>query len=82
MGIAEIITETGILRSGDEILITGPTTGVVEMVVNEMRMDDKETGIIAKGDIFSIRVVRPVRRSDKLYKYVHSAEANQGLTVE
>lgn len=69
-GIAEIVAETGRLHAGDEILFTGPTTGVIEMVVEEMRIDDQQRDEISKGDIFSLPVTEQVRRSDKLYKYI------------
>ncbi len=56
---------------GDKVLVTGPTTGAQEFVVNELRVDD---GTIVekakKGDIVSIPVDFKVRPSDKLYKLV------------
>lgn len=69
-GIAEIIAETGTLTQGNEILITGPTTGVIEMVVEDLRVHENPSSGIAKGDIFTLPVKEPVRRSDKVYKYI------------
>jgi len=68
--VGEFLLEAGELSVGDEILITGPTTGVITTTVTEMRLD---TGIIEhakQGDVISIPVADKVRRSDKLYKIV------------
>lgn len=66
----EFRMESQSLEVGDEILITGPTTGVVQTIVNELRVNDRPTGKVKKGDIFSIRLGEKVRPSDKLYKLV------------
>ncbi|MFO8001095.1 MAG: peptidase U32 family protein [Marinilabilia sp.] len=70
IGVAEFVLETKELTVGDEILITGPTTGVVEMKVPELRIDLKPVDVARKGDRFSMPVDVKVRRSDKLYKWV------------
>ena len=70
IGVAEFLMETKSLRLGDNILITGPTTGAVEMEVTEMRLDDKSVDQVEKGDRFSMKVEEKVRRSDKLYRWV------------
>jgi len=70
IGVAEFVLETKSLKVGDEILITGPTTGVVEMTVPEIRVDLQPVEEAQKGDRFSIPVDEKIRRSDKLYKWV------------
>ena len=40
--IAHIILETGELKIGDEILIIGETTGVVEIKIDKMNVNDKD----------------------------------------
>jgi len=72
IGVAEFLLETKSLRVGDEILITGPTTGVIETTVKEIRVDLKPVKETVKGDRFSIPVDSMVRRSDKLFKIVSS----------
>lgn len=69
IGIAEFYMESGELHEGDEILIVGPTTGVVEMKAGEMRVGDpgKRVSTVRKGDLFSIAVKEKVRQSDRLY---------------
>jgi putative protease len=70
IGVAEFILETKDLKVGDEILITGPTTGVIKMVVPEIRVDLKQVEQTQKGERFSIPVKEKIRRSDKLFKIV------------
>lgn len=65
---AEFKMESGDLKIGDEILITGPSTGVIRSVVTELRVDDKKVEFVSKGDLFSIPMDKKIRRSDKLYK--------------
>ena len=72
--VAEIKLETGNLNKGDEILIIGPTTGVIEYSVDEIRVDDKVTVQSLKGEACSIPVETYLRRSDKIYKWVYAAD--------
>jgi len=60
---------------GDIILIIGPTTGVIEYTVGEIRVDLKNVEKAQKGVSFSIPVDEIVRRSDKLYKVIDAKEA-------
>ena len=73
IGVAEFLMETGSLKNGEEILITGPTTGVIRQKVKEIRVDNQKVSQTVKGERFSIVVDAIVRRSDKLYKIVESA---------
>lgn len=66
----EFKLEAQTLSVGDEILITGPTTGVVQTFVTELRVDDKQQEKVKKGDVFSVPMEEKVRPSDKLYKLV------------
>jgi putative protease len=68
--VAEFLMETGTLNAGDEILIIGPTTGVIQMKATEIRVNDKQVNETKKGEHFSIRVDQVIRRSDRLYKLV------------
>ncbi len=60
----------GRLKYGDEILITGPTTGVMRLKINELRIDDESVAEVQKGDLFTTPVPEKVRPSDKLFKIV------------
>lgn len=75
LGVAEFQIESGSLRVGDEILVTGPTTGAVTQVVEEIRVDLKPVEEAKKGDRFSIRMSEKIRPSDKLFKWRDSKVA-------
>jgi len=72
LNVAEIKVENGDLIKGDTILITGPTTGVVEYIVDEIRVDLKVAEMALKGELCSIKTPDFLRRSDKVYKWVDS----------
>lgn len=54
LGVAEILIESAPLHKGDTILIIGPSTGVVEMDVEEIRVDLKPVDKAEKGVYCSI----------------------------
>ena len=68
INVAEFKLESGELNVGDEILITGPTTGVIQTVVKEIRLDLDPVDKAVKGDIISVPIAEKVRRADKLYR--------------
>jgi putative protease len=70
INVAEIKLESGDLNKGDTILITGPSTGVVEYIVDEIRVDLKATPTALKGELCSVKTTDFLRRSDKVYKWV------------
>lgn len=70
IGVAEILIEAGSLSVGDQLIITGPTTGVIETTVKELRVDEKSCKTARKGERCSLPVDQLVRRSDKVYKLV------------
>jgi len=68
--VGEFQLEAQTLSVGDEILITGPTTGVVQTFVKEMRLDNININKVKKGDSFTIQLDELIRPSDKLFKLV------------
>ncbi|MCX7955130.1 MAG: U32 family peptidase [Bacteroidales bacterium] len=68
INVAEILVESYPLKINDEILITGPTTGIVESIITELR---NEKGIeverVEKKTICSIFINKLVRKNDKVY---------------
>ena len=70
LGVAEFQMESGELHVGDEIVITGPTTGALITTVEEIRVDLKPVEKTVKGERFSIKVPEKVRPSDRLYRWV------------
>ena len=70
LNVAEVLIETNQLKKMDEILIIGPTTGVYEDSVSELRVDLITVQEAQKGDLCSIPVHETVRKNDKVYKWV------------
>jgi putative protease len=79
IGVAEFKLETGDLSVGDEILIIGPTTGVVESVAAEIRVEMEPVQTARKGEYFSIRTPQKIRRSDKLFKLVDAKTIKENV---
>ncbi len=75
--VAEFLVESNEINVGDEILVTGPTTGVMELTVSELQVERKQVETAEKGEHFSIPVPGIIRRSDKLYKLVNASESGQ-----
>ena len=67
IGIGEFLMEAGELHTGDEVVITGPTTGALIFTIKELRFDLKPVDCVTKGQLFSMPVPEKVRPSDKLY---------------
>ncbi len=68
--VAEFKLEAFDLKQGDKILITGPTTGVIETIVDQMYVNDQPGTMAQKGDVVSIKIDKKIRLADKLYKLV------------
>jgi putative protease len=66
--IAEFEMESQNLKTGDEILITGPTTGAIMQTIDEIRVDLTPVGETIKGQRFSFKVKEKIRPSDRMYK--------------
>ena len=61
LGVAEFEMEAQTLKVGDEILITGPTTGALMQSVEEIRVDLKPVEETVKGERFSLKVKEKIR---------------------
>ncbi len=70
INVAEIKMETQDLKVGDDIMIIGPTTGVYEDKISEIRVDLKPVDSTEKGELCSIPTKDVIRRGDKVYKVV------------
>jgi putative protease len=55
---------------GDQILITGPSSGVTRSQISDLRVGDLDVERVDKGDIFTLPVPEAIRPKDKLYKVV------------
>ena len=71
IGVAESRMQTDeTLAVGDEVIITGQTTGVYRGTVTEIRLDKGAVERVKQGDVYSFKTDTPVHRGDKLYKVV------------
>jgi putative protease len=68
--VAEFKLESNQLAVGNNIMITGPTTGIIQDKITELRMEDVPVNSVNKGDIFSFPLNKKIRPSDKLYKVI------------
>ncbi len=73
LGVAEFVVEAGEVKVGDEIVITGPTTGALMTTVEEIRVDLKPVERATKGEHFSIKTDTKIRPSDKLFIWRETA---------
>jgi UPF0176 protein len=62
------IIENNELNVGDKILISGPTTGNEEVILDKMMVNGSENSVAKIGDKVTFEVPFRVRLSDKLFK--------------
>ncbi len=74
LGVGEFLMEGHELCVGDEIVITGPTTGAVILKIDELRVDGKPAQKAVKGDAISIRVPGKIRPADRLFRWLPANE--------
>ena len=69
ISVAEFYLEaTSAIREGDELLITGETTGAYELVAKDMHDGKGELrSEIQKGEYFAIKTEKIIRRGDRIF---------------
>lgn len=73
--VAEVLVEAAPLALGEEIFFLGATTGVAEQRLEELHgPDGQPVEAVAQGELCAIRTPDIIRRGDKLYKFVATAE--------
>ena len=65
-GIAQVKIQDHAIRPGDELQIHGPTTGVVELKLGELRRDEESPAVGEKGTWVTFRAPR-CRVGDKVF---------------
>lgn len=70
--IGEFKIEAYDIKKGDKILITGPSTGAQEMIIEELFANGAATEKATKGDDATFKLPFRIRLSDKLYKIVEA----------
>ncbi len=73
---AELRVEAGTLRTGDEILFIGPTTGALAATVSEIRVDGAAVVSAVKGELCSVPTPATVRAGDKVYRWTATESGN------
>ncbi len=69
LGLGEFHIEAAELHVGDKFLVTGPTTGAVYGVIEEMHDDSNSAVEVAhQGSNVAFRVDAKIRKSDKLFR--------------
>ena len=68
LGVAEFTCEAAEFSVGDKMLVTGPTTGVMYVTVDEIHDDTSSVKTARKGTRVAFKVPAKVRPSDKLFK--------------
>ncbi|AOW08825.1 oxygen-dependent tRNA uridine(34) hydroxylase TrhO [Flavobacterium gilvum] len=66
--IGQFTLENNELNAGDKILISGPTTGNQELVLDKLIVNGTETATAKIGDKVTFEVPFRIRLSDKIYK--------------
>ena len=69
--VALFLIENNEFQIGDKVLISGPTTGNVDLVLEKMLVNGNESAVAKSGDKVTFEVPFRVRLSDKLYKIIH-----------
>ncbi len=70
LSVAEVLIEASPLERGDEAVFMGQTTGVVEMTIETVMVENMAVESVKQGIYCSVRTPDTVRRGDKLYKMV------------
>lgn len=70
LGVGEFIMEGAELCRGDEVVITGPTTGALIIKADDIRVDGRSVERAVKGEAFSIAVPAKIRPADRLYRWL------------
>ena len=68
--VALFIIENNELKIGDTILISGPTTGNEELILEKMLVNGKENTFAKPGDKVTFETPFRIRLSDKLFKII------------
>jgi putative protease len=74
--------DAGELLVGDEILITGPTTGVLNLTIQNIVREEETLSQAAKGDKITIPCNELVRPRDKIYRVINLNPKNPSESYE
>lgn len=70
IGVGEFLIESGTLKAGDTLMVTGPACGMVREKMERLFVNGAEAEAAVKGDKLTFPFATKVTASDKLYKIV------------
>jgi putative protease len=65
--VAQVFIESGKINLNDQLIIIGETTGLVEMNLTELFLNEKAVKAVSKGEEVTFVTPELVRRNDKVY---------------
>ena len=71
--VGEFLIETGTLKAGDQIMVSGPRCGMVREQLHQLIVNGAEGTMAGKGDSITFPFATKVTANDKLYKIVEAA---------
>ncbi|HOJ98570.1 MAG TPA: peptidase U32 family protein [Termitinemataceae bacterium] len=74
-GVAEILLQAGDLSMGEELLIIGKTTGLIELVAQELRVEDEVVRRAPKGTRCTLPCPVKIREGDIVYRWEKTEES-------
>jgi putative protease len=79
LGVGEFDIQSEYLTVGEEVLITGPTTGLIQIIIGEIHNNGGPVQTAMKGERIAFRTGRKIRRGDKLFKWVDQDPSRNNL---
>lgn len=70
ISVAQIRVDVGSVSVGDEIQIEGNSSGFNRIKITDMRVNDKLSSKAKKGESFCIKTTIPLKRNDRVYKFI------------
>lgn len=68
--VGEFLLETGTLKSGDHVMVTGPKCGMVRHTLNDLIVNGEVGTVAHKGDLITFPFATKVTANDKLYRVI------------
>jgi len=81
LGVGEFEIQSEFLTVGDDVLITGPTTGLIEIAVDEIHNNGGQVQTALKGERIAFLTGRKIRRGDKLFKWISQEPSLNGKPI-
>jgi len=73
--VAEFIIESGSIKIGDTLMISGAVIGMAKEKMNTLIVNGSDASIAMKGDKITFPLIAKITANDKLYKIVANADA-------